>query len=66
LARNNIEIHLIFTWHNNLFLLSPTIEQACNVQGASWVKRKNMCMWIAKAFQAFALGDAWKKFAQLD
>jgi hypothetical protein len=46
--------------------LSPTIEQACNVQGASWVKRKNMCMWIAKAFQAFALGDAWKKFAQLD
>jgi hypothetical protein len=56
LARNNIEIHLIFTWHNNLFPLSPTIEQACNAQGASWVKRKNMCMWSAKVFQAFAFG----------
>jgi hypothetical protein len=28
-------------------------------------EKEKMCMWSAKAFQAFALGATWEKIAQL-
>jgi hypothetical protein len=37
--------------------------QASIAPNASWVKRKNRCMWLAKNLQAYASGVAWKVFA---
>jgi hypothetical protein len=63
LVRDNIDIHLVSTSCNNLFPFVLAIVQIYIAPNASWVKRKNMCMWLAKNLQAYALRVAWKMFA---
>ncbi len=46
-------------------LLFLATMQVCIAQNASWVKRKNRCMWLAKDLQAYAPRVVWKVFAQL-
>ncbi len=50
LVGDNIEIHLVFTFFNTLFPFISKKYQACNIQGASWVKKKSRCKWIVRAF----------------